>query len=89
MHSKTYYVYLHRDFENTEKSQSSQHRQPKGTSLGFKMRPNNLEDAAGDHNTVKAVKGGLKVYPWSQCPHTQEHFKDEHTQEDILGPIWL
>ena len=47
-------LYLLCNFEYSKQSQSSQHRQSKGSSLRFEMCPYNLKDTPTDHKAVKS-----------------------------------
>ena len=51
------------------------------------MWPYYFKDTPRDHNAVKAIERGLKIYIWSQGPHSQKHFKDEQTKKNVLCPI--
>jgi hypothetical protein len=77
-----YYMHLLGHFEDTEEPEGPQAREPEGARPLAKVDPENLKDGTGDDGKVEAVKGGMKVNGRPKCVQTDQHFKDEGTQEE-------
>ena len=82
-----YHFILHCDFEYSEQPESPEDGQPKRSSLWLEVCPDHLKYAARDDEAIEAIEGRLEVNPGTQGPHPQEHFKNEQTQEHVLGNV--
>ena len=80
-------IYLHSDFENSQKPQSSENGQAERSGLRLEMAPYDLEDTSGNDKAVEPVERGFAVDPWPQGPHPEQHLEDEETQKYEFGSV--
>lgn len=73
------------NFEDTKKSQSSEHRETERA--GFESRPDDLENRATDDDAIEPIERRLEVDPRPEGVHLDEHLRHKQTEEGKLGII--
>jgi hypothetical protein len=75
-------------FEDSEKTEGPEGRQPKTSGAFVEVDPEDLEDGAGDDDGVEAVEGGGKEGGRTESIHTYVHLEDKGTKEQKFGVNW-
>ncbi len=40
-----------------------------------------------DNDAVETIEGRFEIYSWTECVHSNHHFKQEETKKDEFGVI--
>ena len=76
------------DFENSQKSESSESRKPKGTRSFTNIDPDNFYQWPNYHDTVKPVERGGKKCGQTQSIDSDSHLKHKHPEKGKFSIVW-